>query len=174
MPDTPEIFISRIAPENAPALHTLMVSNSAYFQPYFPATVAINTSLRDSTMFIKEILEDSALKKQYLYTITYKGELIGLVYIKELDWENNQGELAYCIAENFSRKGIISKAIQHITSLAFTKLNIKNLVIIAHKTNIGSIKAAENCGFTHTKTLKNEFTPTGGKPLDMELYELRK
>lgn len=174
MLDTSEFFISLIVPEDAPGLYSLMASNNAYFQLYFPGTVGANTSLPHSTIFIAKILKDTALKKQYLFTIKSKDELIGLVYIKELDWEKKQGEFAYCIAENFSKKGIISKAIKHITTIAFTELNIENLIIIAHKTNIASIKVAEKCGFTHTKTLKNEFTPTGGKPVDMELYELRK
>ena len=49
---------------------------------------------------------------------------------------------------------------------------MKTLQIIAHKTNIGSIKVAENNGFIWQRTLQNEFTPTDGEPLDMELYEL--
>lgn len=55
---------------------------------------------------------------------------------------------------------------------AFDNLNLKTLQIIAHKTNLGSVKVAEKNGFIWKKTLLNEFTPTNEVPLDMELYEL--
>ena len=52
------------------------------------------------------------------------------------------------------------------------QLQLNTLQIIVHKDNIGSVKVAKNTNFKWIKTLKNEFTPNGEKPLDMELYEL--
>ncbi|WP_432412197.1 GNAT family N-acetyltransferase [Rasiella sp. SM2506] len=174
MSNSSEINIALITSENAAALHRLMVSNKVYFIRYMPKTVSSNVTLEGSARFIKNISEEALLKKQFLYTITYQAELVGLVYLKELDWENKQGEFAYCLAENFSGKGITSTAVKQLISIAFNELKLENLIIIVHKSNMGSIKVAEKCGFKHTKTLKNEFTPTGENPLDMELYELRK
>ncbi len=56
----------------------------------------------------------------------------------------------------------------------FSKFDLKTLKIIVHKTNLQSIRVAENCHFTWIKTLENEHAPPGEKPLDMELYELYK
>lgn len=169
-----EITIALITSGDATALNSLMVSNKTYFERYMPQTVSSNLTLEGSKRFIESISEDAIRKKQFLYAISYKAELVGLVYLKELDWENKQGEFAYCLAENFSGKGIISTAVKQLTSIAFNTLKLENLIIIAHKSNLGSIKVAKKCGFKHTKTLENEFTPTGENPLDMELYELRK
>jgi ribosomal-protein-alanine N-acetyltransferase len=174
MHNTPEINIDLITSEYAGALNRLLVSNRTYVQRYMPVTVASNLTIEDSINFIANVSGDALLKKQFLYAIKYKAELVGLLYLKELDWEKNQGEVAYCVAENFSGKGIISTAVQQLTKIAFNDLNLENLSIITHKTNIGSIKVAEKCGFQHSETLINECTPTGEKPLDMELYELRK
>jgi len=169
-----EINMALITLEDAKALNRLIISNIAYFQRYFPLTVASNLTLKDSIHFIETISEDIIQKKQLLYTIKIRSELIGLVYLKELDWETKQGEFAYCLAENFNGQGIISNAVKHLSFVAFNNLKLETLIIIAHKTNSGSIKVAEKCGFTHIKTLKKEFTPTGENPLDMELYELKK
>ena len=54
----------------------------------------------------------------------------------------------------------------------FTYSWFNKFQIIAHKTNIGSCKVAEKCGFEWKKTLLNEYTPPNESPLDMELYEL--
>lgn len=59
-----------------------------------------------------------------------------------------------------------------MAKFAFDELGLKTLQIISHKTNLRSIKVAENNGFVWQRTLLNEFTPTNESPLDMELYEL--
>lgn len=173
MPEASEIHIASITPKDAVSLNLLMLSNNAYFQRFFPKTVAENRTLEDSIKFIATISEAMKQKKQLLYTIKSNAQLIGLVYLKELDWEKKQGEFAYCLDKNFSRKGIVSTALKQLSSMAFNDLNLESLIIITYKENIGSIKVAEKCGFTHIRTLKDEFTPTGESPLDMELYELR-
>ena len=64
----------------------------------------------------------------------------------------------------------MSKAIDKLSTYAFETLGLERLQIIAHKDNIPSVKVALNNNFEWQKTLKNEFTPTGEQPLDMELY----
>ena len=81
------------------------------------------------------------------------------------------GELAYCIGTNFEGKGLITKTVNAISNFAYTELDLKTLQIIAHKTNLGSIKVAENNGFRWQRTLIDTFKPTNGLPLNMELYE---
>ena len=54
---------------------------------------------------------------------------------------------------------------------AFENLELKTLQIIAHKTNISSVRVAEKSNFTWVKTLSKSFTPPGKEALDMELYE---
>ena len=93
---------------------------------------------------------------------------------KELDWKIKQGEFAYCIGYTYEGRGLTSKAIRELSGYAFDHLGLERLQIIAHKDNLPSVKIAINNSFKWQKTLKNEFTPTGEKPLDMELYELYK
>jgi ribosomal-protein-alanine N-acetyltransferase len=99
-------------------------------------------------------------------------ELAGLIYIKELDWNINQGEFAYCIGYTFEGQGLTSKAVKMLSKHAFTDLRLETLQIIAHKDNLSSVKVALKNNFKWIKTLVNEFTPIGESPLDMELYEL--
>lgn len=68
----------------------------------------------------------------------------------------------------------MTEAIQQLSEYAFKNLGIETLQIIVHKSNIGSVKVADNCNFTYIKTLKSEHTPPGEAPLNMELYELYK
>lgn len=92
--------------------------------------------------------------------------------LKKIDWDKKQGEFAYCIGSQFEGKGLTSFAVAEMTKFAFDELHLKTLQIMAHKTNLGSIKVALNNGFVWQRTALNEFTPTNESPLDMELYEL--
>jgi ribosomal-protein-alanine N-acetyltransferase len=96
----------------------------------------------------------------------------GLIYIKELDWYKKQGEFAYCIGYEYGNKSLISQSIKALSKLAFKNLGIETLQIIAHKTNVASVKVAGKNNFKWVKTLKEEYTPQGEKPLNMELFEL--
>ena len=80
--------------------------------------------------------------------------------------------MAYCIGYQYEGKGWMSNSIKALSKYAIDILGLRTLQIIAHKTNVGSIKVAENNGFSWQKTLIKEHTPPGEEALDMELYEL--
>ncbi len=154
----------------------LMVANTDRFRHYFPGTLAQNLNPTLSQLFVETKLKQFESKEEFLFTLKHSEtrELVGLIYIKELDWTKKQGEFAYGIGYTFEGKGLTSKAINLLSEYAFNDLGIEILQIIAHKDNLGSINVATNNNFTWQKTLANEFAPLGKSPLDMELYELYK
>ena len=154
----------------------LMVANADRFKSYFPGTLAQNLNPTLSQLFVETKLKQYENKEEFLFTLkhTETRELVGLIYIKELDWATKQGEFAYGIGYTFEGKGLTSKAIKLLSEYAFNDLGLETLQIIAHKDNFGSINVATRNNFAWQKTLENEFTPEGKPPLDMELYELYK
>ncbi len=166
--------IEPIQIQDAWNLCNFIVANEDRLKRYFPKTLEQNLTPDLSKFFVKKKVKQFDLKEEFLFTIKNKeaGELVGLIYIKELDWDKKQGEFAYCIGYPFKGEGIMTKAINCLSDFAFSHLDLKTLQIIVYKDNIASVKVAENCNFTWIKTLKNEFTPSGESPLNMELYEL--
>ncbi|NMH89238.1 GNAT family N-acetyltransferase [Flavivirga algicola] len=166
--------IKPIQPKDAWSLCNFIVANEDRLKRYFPKTLEQNLTPDLSKFFVDKKVKQFDLKEEFLFTIkeNESDEFVGLIYIKELDWDKKQGEFAYCIGYPFERKGIMTNAIHILSEYAFTNLNIETLQIIVHKDNIASVKVAENCNFTWIKTLKNEYTPPGEKSLNMELYEL--
>ncbi|SDR77379.1 ribosomal-protein-alanine N-acetyltransferase [Formosa sp. Hel1_31_208] len=153
-----------------------MVANADRLKRYFPKTLEQSLNPTLSKLYVEK--SEKAFKDKELFIFTLKHsetrQLAGLVIIKELDWNIKQGEFAYCIGYPFEGRGLTSKAICTLSAYAFDYLGLERLQIIAHKDNLPSINVAINNSFKWQKTLKNEFTPTGEKPLDMELYELYK
>ncbi len=167
-------YIDKIQEKDAWKICDFMVANQDRFKLYFPKTLEQNLTPTLSEYFVKKNLKQFAEKNQFLFTLKEQktNTLVGLIYIKELNWATKQGEFAYCIGYPFEGQRLTSKAIKVLSNYAFKTLDLKTLQIIVFKANIGSVKVAEHNGFKWIKTLKNEYTPPGGNTLNMELYEL--
>jgi ribosomal-protein-alanine N-acetyltransferase len=152
------------------------VANEDRLKNYFPKTLEQNLTPDLSNSFVTKMVKQFEAKEVFLFTLreTETNKLVGLVYIKEVDWNKKQGEFAYCIDYTVESKGLMTEAVKQLSDYAFETLGLETLQIIVYKNNIGSVKVAENNNFTWIKTLENEFTPPGKSPLNMELYELYK
>lgn len=166
--------IQPITQEDYWNLCNFVVANEDRFKTYFPLTLSQNLTPDLSKTFAAKKAKQFINKEEFLFTITNKGnrDIVGLVYIKELDWEKAQGEFAYCIGYQYEGKSITSEVIKLLSQYAFKELNLKTLQIIVHKDNTRSVRIAEKNNFTWQATLPKEYTPPNGDPLDMELYEL--
>lgn len=151
-----------------------VVSNEDRLKQYFPKTLEQNLTPELSKIFVEKKTKQFQLKEEFLFTLKEKktNAFVGLIYLKELDWDKKQAEFTYCIGYPFKGKGTTSKAINVLIKHAFEDLKLETLQIIANKNNIPSVKVAKNNNFIWKKTLKKAFTPPNGKPMDMELYEL--
>ena len=154
----------------------LCVANADRLKRFFPKTLEQNLNPKLSQLFVDKMVKQFENKEEFLFTLKHSEtrELVGLIYIKELDWNKKQGEFAYCIGYTFEGQGLTSEAINALSKHAFEHLGLETLQIIAHKDNLPSIKVALNNGFKWQRRLEKEFTPVGEQPLDMELYELYK
>lgn len=166
--------INPLKSTDAHQLNEFIVKNNQRLIYYFPVTLEMNSSLEKTETYI--LIKNKEIEERTNFTFAIRDknnqQIAGLIIIKKIDWEKKQGEFAYCIGSEFEGKGLTSFAVREMIHFAFDNLNLKTLQIIAHKTNLGSVKVAEKNGFIWKKTLLNEFTPTNEVPLDMELYEL--
>jgi ribosomal-protein-alanine N-acetyltransferase len=172
--DFNQYYIEPIAEKDAWKLCDFIISNTERLKRFFPKTLEENLTPDLSRIFVAKKESEFNAKEELLFKLKEKKNrtIIGLVYIKELDWGKKKAELAYCIAYQFEGMGIITNAVKVLSEYAFETLGLNSLQIIVHKTNPGSIKVAEKCGYNWQRTLLKEHTPPGEKALDMELYEL--
>jgi ribosomal-protein-alanine N-acetyltransferase len=171
-----DYIIIKILKKDASSLCNLMVSNTERFKRYFPKTLEQNLTIESAQLFAFRKTQEFKNNEEFLFTIkkVETNQIVGLVYIKELDWNKKQGEFAYCLDVKCESKGLMTKAVKKLSNYAFTNLGLEVLQIIVHKDNIRSVKVAKNAGFIWQRTLLKEYTPPNESPLDMELYELYK
>lgn len=171
----PHFEINPISERDGWRLCDFISSNENDLKRYFPNTVAANLTPNLSNIFVQQKLAEFLSGHEYLFTLKEPEhrKIIGLIYVKEIDRVQREAELAYCIGYSFKNKGFASYGVRTISEWAFAQQQLEQLRILAHKTNIGSIKVAKNCGYLWGQTLAKEHTPPNEDPLDMELYVLK-
>lgn len=147
--------------------------NSDRLKKYFPKTLEQNLTPDLSRFFAIKKAKQFFNKEEYLFVLKERKNrtIIGLVYLKKLNSQNHQAELAYAISKTYTGTGYITKSVMKLSSWAFDQ-SFKTLQIIVNKENTKSIRVAENCGFVWKTTLLKEHKPPNEPTLDMELYEL--
>lgn len=148
--------------------------NADRLKRFFPKTLEQNQTPDLSNYFVAKKLSQFRNREEFLFVLKEKTNrtVIGLVYIKKIDWQTREAELAYCIGYQYEGKGWTTQSVKAISNHGINKLGLKTLRIIVYKSNAASIKVAEKCGYLWKKTLPNEHKPPNEDPLDMELYEL--
>jgi len=170
---TEHFSIDELRLSDATALSKMMVANQARFQRDFPQTLAQNLTVITSEKYIQRKKIENAAKSEFTWAIREhrNSTVVGLIILKELDWEKGVGEFAYCIGAAFEGRGWITQTVHELTNYAFTALQLQTLQIIAHETNAASVSVAKKNGYQWQKTLLKSYTPANGVALDMELYE---
>ena len=167
-------IIEAVHEKHAWRICDLMTINAERFRRFFPETLKQNLTPDLSNYFVQCKVRQFNNKEEFLFVLKEPEHrtIIGLVYIKEVDWNIKQAELAYCIGYQYEGKGYATQSVQFISAYAFKDLGLKTLQIIVHKSNKGSLRVAEKCGYIWSKTLAKAYTPPNESALDMELYEL--
>ncbi len=148
--------------------------NADRLKRFFPNTLKQNLTPTLSEIFVDHKVKQFDRKEELLFALkdVEKRTILGLVYIKEINWHTQQGEIAYCIGYQYEGKGWMTNSVSAISNYAITHLALTNLQIIAHKSNFASVRVAEKCGYIWARTVPKKFTPPNEASLDMELYEL--
>ncbi len=167
-------IIDKLKITDANQLHQFILENNERFTRFFPRTLSNNATIEKSIEYIKVKSKEIQDRTNFTFAIRTidTQKIVGLIIIKKINWTTKTAEFAYCIDAKLEGKGLIKKAVAVMSKFAFNELEMQTLQIIAHKTNLASVKVAEKTGFIWRKTLLNEFTPLNETPLDMELYEL--
>lgn len=169
-------YMEPIAEKDAWKLCDFIISNADRLKRYFPKTLEQNLTPELSAIFTSKKTKQYLNREEFLFKLKEKKNrtIIGLVYIKNTDWNKKEAELAYCIGYQYEGKGYMKQCVKELSAYAFNRLGLTSLQIIVHKTNLGSLYVAKKNGYIWQKTLTKEHTPPGEKALDMELYVLHK
>ncbi len=154
--DAPEIFFLRSDPD---------------VLKYVDRTAA--TNIEDAENFIRQNQQLTATNESILWAITLKNTkaLIGTIGFWRMEKENHRAEVGYVLHPQHQRKGIMTEALNCVTSYGFHTMGLHTIAANINPANDASRQLLLACGFVKEAYFREDFY-FQGKFIDSEIYGL--
>ena len=117
--------------------------NREYLREWLPWLDDVN-SMDDELAMIRRMRDGKNFN--WVYLIRKYGELVGVVSLNWVDWDNRSFGLGYWVSESSSGRGIITKSCRRVIDHCFFDLKLHRLVIEVAVDNHPSRAVAERLG----------------------------
>jgi ribosomal-protein-serine acetyltransferase len=164
--------INLLQPNEGEAFFNLIDSNRVRLEDFFAGTVSKTLTLEDAMNYCVEI-EQRIKGKSYLpYMITNSttNAFVGLVDVKNIDWNVPKAELGSFIDTTYEGQGISSKATRLVVDHIVGKYQFIKLLWSANSRNRGSMAVILKNGFELEGTIRNDYRTTKGEIVDLNYY----
>jgi RimJ/RimL family protein N-acetyltransferase len=150
----------------------LLNENRFRLEEYFAGTIAHTKDLSSTKNYCELIQQRIEEKRYFPYVIidVYTQKYIGLIDVKNIDWNIPKAELGYFIDHNYEGGGIISKALGFTINALVKSYGFKKLLCRINKSNKGSIAVALKNGFELEGTIRRDYKTTKGLIVDLNYY----
>ncbi|MBI9064714.1 MAG: GNAT family N-acetyltransferase [Marinilabiliaceae bacterium] len=146
IPITESIVLRQIQTSDAPDIFQTIDRQRQYLGKWLPF-VAFTKKEADTFRFIQTIVEESALKREYVFIILHEGSFAGVIGFKDTDRLNQRSEIGYWLAEEMQGKGIVTQAVKKLCQFAFEELGINRIQIKCAAGNFPSKKVPRRLNF---------------------------
>jgi ribosomal-protein-serine acetyltransferase len=140
-----DIILKEIGLEDVEAVFKTIDSERAYLAEWLPF-VELTRDISFSRKFVENYV--NADIKDLTCVIYYQQQFVGLVGLKDNDFDNMKTEIGYWLSEQFQRKGIITRSCRALIDYAFRELKMNRIQLKAATGNLKSQAVAERLGFT--------------------------
>ena len=159
-----------LEPIDLESFYTLIRNNRSQLEAYLPFTSRASQDIRSAENYFEDLLRKQNRKEGYTLLIDLGTKVIGMIYIKSINWSIAKCELGYFIDEDFQGKGYMTKAVQDAVVYCFETLGMHKVFARIGVDNVSSKKVALNCGFELEGGMKDDFRTGEGHLVDVEYY----
>ena len=95
-----------------------------------------------------------------LFMIRFGNQIVGCVWLDDLDFSKKEGKLGIYIGEShFRGLGVGREVMKEILNLAFGQLDLNRVILHVREKNMRAINCYKSCGFIFTKEFpKKQFS----------------
>lgn len=167
-----DFHLSLLSKADSTSFYSLIQHNLERLEDFFAGTVRRTTTLEDTEIYCSEIEERIKNKTYFPYLIveTKTNAVVGLIDLKNIDWDIPKGELGAFIDKNFEGRGIITHYGNKLIDQIVAEHGFKKLFCRAAPENKRSIQAVQRIGFELEGTLKRDYKTTRGELVDLNYY----
>lgn len=142
-----ELSLKILEKNNAEELFELIDSNRSYLREWLGWLDKMK-EVEDAQSFINDTRKQFAGNNGFKAGIWYKGKLVGIIGLHEIDWEDKKTEIGCWLDQNHQGKGLVSKSCRHILNYCFEELELNKVEIHCAEQNFKSRAVPERLGFT--------------------------
>jgi ribosomal-protein-serine acetyltransferase len=139
------LTLRALSVDQADEVFAIVDSNRDYLGRWLPWVQHTHTS-QDSRQFIESTLQKREDGSEYGFGIIVDERAVGHISLMHIT-DDQEPEIGYWIAEEYSGRGLVTKAAQAVTDLGFKTLGLEKIIIRAEPENIGSNVVAEKLGY---------------------------
>ncbi|QBZ97633.1 GNAT family N-acetyltransferase [Flavobacterium sangjuense] len=164
--------VRRIVISDLENYFSLIENNRKRLEDFFTGTVSRTRTFEDTETFLREIIQKRYAKLYYAFVIENdeNKELVGFIDIKNIDWNIPKAELGFYTDEQYSGKGISSKAFSLFVDYCFDHFGFSKLFLRTHESNIAAQKLAQKAGFQIEGKIRKDYKTTKGEVVDLIYY----
>jgi RimJ/RimL family protein N-acetyltransferase len=164
--------IDLLSTTESEAFFNLINTNRVRLEDFFAGTVAKTRILEDTLEYCIEIQNRIETKTYFPYMITdiNTRQFVGLVDVKNIDWNVPKAELGSFIDSRYEGKGIVTNATNLVIDHIVEKHKFIKLLCRANSRNKGSIAVILKNGFELEGTIRRDYKTTKGEIVDLNYY----
>ena len=131
--------------DSAP-LYALIEKNRSYIGEFLDWAENMKDAKEEAT-FLKTVNENFGAGKSLNLVIFYREEICGMISLNQFHRLSQSADIGYWLAEEFSGRGIMHRAVAGICELGFTDYVLNKITIAALVHNTRSNAVAKKAGF---------------------------
>ena len=160
------IELRAVSPEWAAEKYAAAIASREHLLPWLSwIHFYENGTPEEGTKNMRKFQESKATEFEkgtnYTYDIFVDGQFAGGIELMAISNENHYCEIGYWLAKDFTGRGIMTRATNKMTEIAFDKLNMHCVSIHAAHENKASRAVAERCGFDFEVELRERLLLEG-------------
>jgi RimJ/RimL family protein N-acetyltransferase len=154
------------------AYFELVERNRKRLEDFFTGTVSRTRNLAETETFLTELAAKRKAKQYFPYVLVDKttDAFIAFFDLKNIDWTIPKTEIGCYTDEQYSGKGLTTKAMQLFIDYCFDHFKFKKIFLRTHHTNKAAQTIAEKCGFEKEGTIRMDYKTTSGEIVDLIYY----
>ncbi len=139
-----DIRLKEIEFEDVKPIFEIIDKERVYLSQWLPF-VDETRDISYTRTFVENYMEMPA--DEFTFTIFYQQKLVGLVGMKDTDFENKKTEIGYWLSESYQNLGIMTLSVQKLIELIFEELHLNRIQIKSAIGNFKSQQIARRIGF---------------------------
>jgi ribosomal-protein-serine acetyltransferase len=107
---------------------SLVDAGRIYLRQWLPWIDGTRSAV-DTQAFIRSAKNQYASDNGFQAGMWYKGELVGIIGLHQVDWSNRSTSIGYWLSQQYQGKGIVTRSCRALLNHAFNELGLHRVEI---------------------------------------------